>query len=119
MQIVFHDDGRIEFTRNPDLLKAVEGLGRLSISRMTDILFDEDMQRFYIWFRKGPHEGRPLAITLPHYNLFAHDYGGPPVDDFQVHTEHGGFLSFATYEDAVATEVRYVEFLRDMGYSMT
>lgn len=119
MQIVIDPDGSCEFTRNPQLLDILHPADRKSIERMTDIKFHPELQRYYIVFLKGPYTPLPLALTilLDDYYPFSHEYGGFE-DEFQIDTEGFGLITFATYEDAVRAEVRYVEFLRDLGYSM-
>ncbi len=119
MQIVFHESGDIEFTRSPDLLKCVDGIGRLAIERMTDILFDEEAQRYVIRFLKGPLEGFNLSTHLRVFPEYIEWYGSEEFD-VPVQVNHvNGVISYRTYEDAVKAEISFVEYLRDMGYSMT
>lgn len=117
MQIVIDEGGSCEFTRSPALLGLLHPDDRKRIDRMTDIGFGPEYQRFYIEFLKGPYKGRLLTILLQLYDTFSTEYGGFE-DDFQIHTRSGGLLTWATYEEAVRAEIRFVEFLRDLGYSM-
>jgi hypothetical protein len=118
MLITFDESGAIEFTRKPELLALFPDDAK-RIERMTDILFNEDYQRYYVWFKTGPAvvRERALNILLPMYNDFEMEYGGFETP-FKIHTEAGGLITFDTYEDSVKAEIRFVEMLRDLGYSM-
>jgi hypothetical protein len=115
MLISFAPDGSIEFTRTPTLLGLFPDDAK-RMERMTDILLNEDYQRYYVWFKTGVHAGKALAILLDSYTDFASEDGF--MVPFKLHTEAGGLITFDTYEDAVKAEIQYVEFLRDCGLSM-
>jgi len=123
MQIIVNEDGTFEFTRNPNLLKVVEGLGPLSIERMSEINFEAAWQRFSIKIIKGPVRGRlrryagrehPVSV---HLRTFIYDYA-PAMRDLVEWRHNNGVATFATYEDAVKFEVEFVEYLRTQGISM-
>lgn len=117
MQIVIDHEGGCEFTRSPHLLGLLHPEDRKEIERMTDIVFHREEQRFFIFMLKGPIKAGSVGILSDGYQTFASDYGGWPVE-FMVHTDRGGLCTFATYEEAVQAEIRFVEFLRDTGHSM-
>lgn len=134
MLIDFSPDGRIEFTRNPTLLSLFPDQPK-RMERMTDIRFDEQLQRHYITFLTGPSifVGRPLSYT-PRPEADGHNEGDCRsgrhklwetfIEEYSPGLSslfrYDGFLiTFATYEDAVKVEVAFVDFLREQGFSMT
>lgn len=65
MKIQFLPDGAVHFTRSPEALALFEGHPK-RIERMTEILFDEKKQRYFIKFLKGPCVGEILAEGYPY-----------------------------------------------------
>src|SRR3546814_20340314 len=79
---------RSQFTRNPQLLELVEGVGRLKIDRMTDIKFDDHLQAFFIRFLTGPFKGNSLRWQA------AGSFGDTAVDHWWAFVkEHSGSLA--------------------------
>lgn len=126
MLLTFDKDGSVQFTRNPAALALVEGLGTLSITRMTDVRFDTVKQRFFIWFLTGDFEGRTLAwdsksgdrratILSEHFTDFWLEHSPGFVEPLTDPAPDGGFVYMRTYEDAVAIEVAFIDFLREQG----
>jgi hypothetical protein len=87
MVITFDEDGTVQFTRKPEAL-ALFPDQRFSIERMSDIVFDEDRQRYYIQWLKGPLAGER------------------------------GELDFPSYEEAVACEIDIIDCWRLAGYTI-
>jgi hypothetical protein len=132
MQIVVDEGGGCEFTRSPQLLALLNDKDRKSIERMTDIRFDEQRQKYYIHFLKGPFAGKDLTVDerLPYsvaqrlnqglrsaFWFFIQDYS-PAERDYLYLRQDTMRVMFDTYENAVKFEVMFVEFLRDIGCSM-
>lgn len=121
MLFVIDTDGRTEFTRSPDALSLLHPQDKKRIVRMTEIVHDDDLQRYYVRFLTGIYAKGGwdlLTILVPRYDEFAHEYGGFE-DEFQIHTERGGLITFDSYEAAVRAEVRFVDFIREVvGASM-
>jgi hypothetical protein len=119
MQIVVDEGGGCEFTRKPHLLNLLHENDRKRIERMTDIKFDEDVQKYYITFLRGPMTSYMLGVgySLLRTEEFIEEYCGGYIDGATIGAQNR-VLYFDTYEQAVDCEVKYVEFLRDLGYSM-
>lgn len=100
--IQFHPDGRIEFTRTPELLALFEGEHK-SIKRMSEILFDEAKQKYYIKMLLGPA-----------FNTVFNEWDGE-VPKFSA---FGDAAYYDTYELAVADEIKMVDVFRRRGHSM-
>ena len=126
MQIVVEPNGDMNFTRKPHLLDLVGDIGRKSITRMTDIRFDERQQLFYIHFLTGPFADKDLtehlslreqlASNKSAFWYFVTEYR---PGDRQTYLMPGTpTVFFGTYEAAVDFEVEFVEFLRVLGYTM-
>lgn len=130
MLIVFNQDGSIEHTRHAALLDLFDG-ERKRVTRMTDIKFDEQYQRYYIEFLTGHFAG----LTLDHqprrfvdfsssrrrkelYELWSLFFGYHSPGIFVLMTSEFSPVLMRSYEDAVAMEVAFVDFLRESGYSM-
>lgn len=127
MQIVFNENGTIETTRSPHTYQVLKGLGQMHIERMTDIKFNSGEGLFYIEFLTGPFAGlylsnRPLKSSVKGpaigwcFMEVLRDYA--PAMAGKCHIFEDSLVGFNSYEDAVAFEVIFVEYLRDMGYSM-
>ena len=129
--ISFNEDGSVEFTRTPELLALFEGQ-RMRVERMTDILFDDANQKFYIKFLKGPFKERDLkwdtvGLTQVSTDLHRrwHDFieeNSPGLRTICLDTDVENYeytrVLFNTYEDAVKVEIAFVDYLREQGYSM-
>ena len=61
MLITFDATGKVQFTRNPQLLAVTEGTGPVRIDRMSEIKFDTLAQKYYIQFCTGDSMGGPPA----------------------------------------------------------
>lgn len=127
--IVIDPSGSVEYTRNPILDKLFEG-ERKSVTRMTNILFNEEQQQYYIKFETGPFYGITLDWFMQDSRLEDHTRRKALRNHFErmlkecnpdiVHTKRSDCrqVLFATYELAVAMEIALVNYLRDFGYSM-
>lgn len=126
MQIVVEPNGDMQFTRKPHLMQITKGMGRKSIDRMTDIIFDETYQQFYIHFLTGPFANLDLTVQWT-LNALASDKSAfwyfiteyqPRARESLVLHQDTLRVMFTTYEAAVDFEVEFVEFLRVLGYDM-
>lgn len=127
MQIVFNENGTIETTRSPHTYEVLKGIGSMRIERMTDIKFNTGEKLFYIEFLTGPFAGlwlanRPLKSAAKGpvigwcFSEVIRDYAPALANTYHIFDD--GIVGFTSYEDAVAFEIVFVEYLRDMGYSM-
>jgi hypothetical protein len=131
MLISFSPTGSVEFTRNPTLLGLFED-ERKSIKRMTTIEFDDEWQCHYVVFVSGKFKGLPLQwdvrksddlsqVMVNHWIIFSEDHSAALVEErTQPMGSIGvyrGMVLFKTYEDAVAIEIAFVDYLREQGYS--
>lgn len=103
--IQFHPDGTVE-----TLLKAsvidLRVLGHQSVDRVSEVLFDEDEQKFYIRWLKGPLAASPVACV--HTGFYSVHF---------VQYELDGPKLFDTYEQAVECEIATVNAMRLDGVS--
>ena len=132
MLITLDVDGRVQFTRNPEALKLVEGLGKLAITRMSEILFDEDRQRYYIKLLTGCFAQHVIYWLASGelsrlWELFYTQHSPSLVNELCLPTADGrttmGDVYFKpvlmrTYEDAVKVEVAFIDFLREQGIAV-
>ena len=124
--IVFEPDGSIEYTRNP-LVDAMFDGERKSVTRMSEIIFEEEQQQFYIRLLTGKYRGVNLCWHVPTwvdgyekelrdlFNMFLREH--TPCIVFTASSECS-YVLLETYELAVEMEVAFVTFLREQGYSM-
>lgn len=125
--IQFMPDGTVAHTRDKDL-DLSETLGaRRKIDRISDIVFDEETQGFYIKFLRGiipdwvhpiKDSSRTFIGPLMLYNKkcwarFEYQLGAT-IDQGDAWIE-GGVLYFKTYEEAVAYEIAIVNAIRLVG----
>lgn len=113
MKIQFLPDGAVHFTRSPEALALFEGHPK-RIERMTEILFDEKKQRYFIKFLKGPCVGEILAEGYP----YDHPDAVPTVEGRSDGYAPDPAAMFDTYEQAVMAELRAVDKLRQSGHVM-
>lgn len=128
--ISFADTGAVEFTRNPAMLSLFEGQ-RVKVRRMSEILFDDSMQLFYIKFLRGPFAGCVFVWSQPewvqgpeqdiasHWMAFVaeHSPGLKPLMLIAI-DPMPRLVCFETYEDAVKVEIAFIDYLREQGFSM-
>lgn len=126
MLITFDTDGSVQHTRNP----ALEGLvpaGHKQIVRMTDILFDDQAQLFYIQFVTGKFAEshimwRGRRELVERWREFYNHHSAALCRELVVPNEQTrefrSLAYFRTYEDAVAIEIAFVDYLREQGISM-
>ncbi len=121
--IQFFDNGNVAHTRDRNLDIAGMLGGTRSINRVTDILFHEQAQGFYITFLRGIiqdwkfHDG----------SIGEHYLEGTTVAagfEFKIGAEithspgmwiESGILMFEEYEEAVAYEIELLNHLRKIG----
>jgi hypothetical protein len=99
-------DGTLQTLRDKDMDLSTLG-GTRTVVRITDILFDEEEQHFYIKWLKGPYKNlvESRHSTLAPESLAAY--------------VHRGVLYFKTYEIAVQHEIARVNELRLSGATFT
>jgi hypothetical protein len=110
--IQFNADGTADFTRKPEILEIMPA-GRLSIRRMTEIVFHESVQRFTIMFLRGPLKGRHI-----HTSIFNEPNLPSDLSELRRQAREGQTVSCETYEEAVAVEISVVDALRRAGYKL-
>lgn len=102
--ITFKPNGSIEFTRSSEpLITDLEQHGRKSVKRMTEILFSEEDQKYYIVWTAGPFSYRNI-LSVVGYTL-----------DPEGNLEPENIKLFETYEQAVEYEIAMVDYLRLHG----
>src|SRR4051812_22260989 len=101
MSISVFPDGHVEHTLRDKVLK-LSSLGPRSIERMSEILFDEEKQSFYIRLLKGPYAG--VLVNAP--MLVAAILGTDPfISSIPRHLSMtNATVWYPDYESAVADE---------------
>lgn len=115
--VQFFPDGTVAHTRDKDF-DISEALGaKRSIQRMTDILFDDEHQKFYIVMLKGVWDDGFHIIGFERHlvtNNMVRKFGIEPqpiMGDDDLY----GICRFDTYEDAVAFEIKLINAMRLHG----
>lgn len=130
MLIQVHEDGSVDFTRNPILEKLFDGEQKI-VERMTEIKFDYLRQTYYIQFLRG--EFADLVLRWAGAGLERADRLSALWTRFRNRREGAaivftktvdpneakGQVEFNSYEDAVAIEVAFIEFLREQGFKFS
>lgn len=104
MVISITPEGRVEHTLK-DSFFDTRFLGHRKIERMTEIVFCEESQRFYIRWLKGPYTG------------YHHSYQVEALMWGETDPKLGKVYLFDTYEAAVQREIELVNQLRLQGIS--
>lgn len=115
MVISCFPDGTTQHTLKDTFFKP--DLGPRQIERMSEILFHEGAQRFYIKFLKGPYLGCVLGIGV--FRHMSGRYGDHfldkmPEGSYELEPETATLI-FDTYERAVEVEVLVIDAMRLAG----
>ena len=111
--LTIHPDG----TASGLKVKAGKGLdlrdlGKVAVKRVSEIIWSEDRQRWYVHFLEGPWA--PKALT---YHLWQRaGMGSKKVFDLNgIISTGSGLLTFEDYDDAVKAEVAFLDAMRLAG----
>jgi hypothetical protein len=112
--MVFHNDGTVEFTRNPKLYPFFDGRG--DMQRISEIRKEEYGPKYYIEWLRGKWAGAKHTRTIAR-NYFTPDtILNSHAEKFSPeHMLPGNPMLFDTYEDAVLHEVAMLNAMRLAG----
>lgn len=117
MLMVFDTDGSVQHTRNPKLDQLLSGQHK-QVVRMTEILFFEEAQAYYIQFLTGDFAGRKVYRDEYPFIDFCSGIGHDLCASLAVCKLLPQLVVFDTYEQAVEFEVAFVDYLRTIGVRM-
>lgn len=112
--ITFRPDGSIEGLQFKGKGLDLRRFGRAKIERTSDILFDEELQKFTIKFLHGACAGQ--QARLQHVRHFgAQEEVEAAFRPLLEGEDSGTLLAFAEYDDAVKVEVILIQAARVAG----
>ena len=116
MVISCFPNGRAEHTLRDGKFNPFPGQRR-HITRLSEIMFDNERQQFFVLWLRGPFAGHPATWFNTVDNLFPlRAFVGSIVTAYET---WDCVLFFDTYEEAVAHEINIADALRQRGESFS
>lgn len=110
-QVIIKPDGSVSGLDFKKKGLPLTQLGKAKTKRVTDIVWDEESQKWVIKFLMGELEGSLLAYS----HITKMGLPLPPVDNNLEARDTDGVLLFSDYDDAVSAEVFFIQAARRQG----